>query len=274
MGYRYPHFKRGMLLEGLYFRGGPSPGLPMPGFDLPTTDGGRLSKSDFVGRQPQLLTFASITCPMVAANGPALKRLHDEFGDRVAFVTLYVREAHPGERYPQPEVFGRKLEYARAYEERDRIPWPVAVDNPEGDLHRALDPKPDAAYLMDARGDVAFRAVSSSDGRVLREGLEALLSRQPLPIGERQPRVVPLLKGLGMTGEILDLAGREARRDFRRELPPVYALARLAALFRPLPPLGRGIAAAATGTLGLTAILGGLGYLPKLRSRPGRQSTR
>ncbi|MDQ3363344.1 MAG: hypothetical protein M3534_17125 [Actinomycetota bacterium] len=33
---------------------------------------------------------------------------------------------------------------------------------------------------------------------ISRIGLEALLSRQPLPIGERQPRVVPLLKGLGM----------------------------------------------------------------------------
>ncbi|MDQ3302387.1 MAG: hypothetical protein M3518_03425 [Actinomycetota bacterium] len=153
----------------------------------------------------------------------------------------------------------------RAYKERDRIPWPVAVDNAEGDLHRTLDPKPDAAYLMDADGNVAFRSVSSSDERVLRIGLEALVSRQPLPIGERQPRVVPLLKGLGMMIEILDFAGQRAKQDLRRELPPVYALACLAALFRPLPPLGRGIAAMTTSMLGLTAVLGGLGWLLKRR---------
>ncbi len=273
-GYRYPRFEREMLLEGLSFRGGPPPGRALPEFDLPTTDGDRLRKSDFVGQRPLLLSFASITCPMVAGNGPALKRLHEEFGERVAFVTLYVREAHPGGRYPQADALEQKLRYARAYKERDRIPWPVAVDSVEGDLHRALDPKPDAAYLMDAYGDVAFRAVSSSDGRVLREGLEALVSDQPLPIGERQPRVVPLLKGLGMMSEILDFAGREAKEDFRRELPPVYALAHLASLLRPLPPLGRGIAAIVISVLGLTAVLGGLGYLLdyllELRSRPSR----
>lgn len=52
---------------------------------------------------------------MTASAGPALKRMHEEFGDRVGFVTLYVREAHPGERYPQPETFEQKLEHARAY---------------------------------------------------------------------------------------------------------------------------------------------------------------
>ena len=261
MKYGYPHFKREMLVKGLYFGGGPSPGQPMPDFSPPTTDGDQVRKSDFVGRRPLLLTFASITCPMVASNGPTLKRLYKEFGDRVTFITLYVREAHPGGRYPQPDAFEQKLEYARAYKERDRIPWPVAVDNVEGDLHRALDPKPDAAYLMDADGDVAFRAVSSSDERVLRKGLEAFVSRQPLPIGERQPRVVPLLKGLGMMSDILNFAGPEARQDFWRELPPVYAVACLAALFRPLPPLGRAIAAMTTSMLGLTAVLGGLGWL-------------
>ena len=270
MEYGYPHFKREMLLEGLYFRGGPTPALPMPEFDLPTTDGDRLRKSDFVGQRPLLLTFASITCPMVASNGPALKRLHEEFGDRVSFVTLYVREAHPGDRYPQPEAFEQKLGYAREYKERDRIPWPVAVDGVEGDLHLALDPKPDAAYLMDTDGNVAFRAVSSSNERVLREGLEAIASQRPLTVGERQPRVVPLLKGMGMTYEVLDLAGQEAKEDFRRELAPIYLLVRLATLFRPLPPFGRGIAAIATCGLGLVAVLAGLGQLLGRRSRPRR----
>ena len=263
MEYRYPRFKREALLEGLYFGGGLSPGLPMQPFDLPTTDGGRVRKSDFVGRQPLLLTFASITCPMVAGNGPALKRLHEEFDDRVDFVTLYVREAHPGERYPQPNTFEQKLEYARAYKERDHIPWFVAVDDLEGDLHRNLDPKPDAAYIVDADGNVAFRTVSSSNERVLREGLEAIVSCQPLPIGERQPRVVPLLKGLGLMYETLGFAGREAKQDLLSEVPTMYALARLAALLRPLSPLGRGIGAVVAGILGLLAVFGGLRQLQK-----------
>lgn len=94
----------------------------MPDFDLPTTDGGRIRKEDFVGRCPLLLTFASITCPMALSGVPDLKQLHARFGDRVEFVTLYVREAHPGERYPQPDTAEQKLAHARAYKKRTGIP--------------------------------------------------------------------------------------------------------------------------------------------------------
>lgn len=66
---------------------------------------------------------------MTASAGPALLRLHREFADRIGFVTLYVREAHPGDRYPQPTTFEQKLPYARDYQARDAIPWPVAVDD-------------------------------------------------------------------------------------------------------------------------------------------------
>ena len=169
---------------------------------------------------------------MTASAGPALKRLYKEFGDRVAFVTLYVREAHPGDRYPQPQTFEQKLAQARAYQQRDQIPWPVAVDTLDGDLHRALGAKPNAAYLMDTHGNVAFRALWSNDERVLREGLAALVSGRPLPIGERTPRMVPMLKGIGMMDAVLSSAGQEAKRDVLREAPPMYALARLATLFR------------------------------------------
>lgn len=200
---------------------------------------------------------------MTASAGPALKRLHEEFGDRVAFVTLYTREAHPGERYPQPDTFGRKLRHAREYKERDDIPWPVAVDDIEGSLHQALDPKPNAAYLMDVRGNVAFRSLWSNDERVLRGALEAIVARPSALIGERLPRVVPMLSGMSRVHDILDSAGSMAERDFLREAPPMYAMARLAALFRPLPPLGRGIAAVASGTLGLTVALIGLRRLIK-----------
>ncbi len=54
--------------------------------------------------------------------------------------------------------------------------------------------------------------------------------------------------------EALDLAGEEAKRDILRELGPVYYLARLAHALRPLPPLGRGIAAISTTGIGMTVV--------------------
>ena len=44
--------------------------------------------------------------------------------------------------------------------------------------------------------------------------------------------MVPMLKGIGMMDEVLSSAGQEAKRDVLREAPPMYALARLATLFR------------------------------------------
>ncbi len=133
---------------------------------------------------------------MTASAGPALKQLHEEFGDRVAFVSIYVREAHPGENYPQPESFEEKLEHARAYKERDGIPWPVAVDDVEGSLHQILNPKPHAAYIMDVRGNAAFRTLWANDERTLCEGLKEISANPEATIGERQPKAVPMLKGL------------------------------------------------------------------------------
>jgi hypothetical protein len=54
--YRYPHFRRAILFEDLSFHGGPSPGQPMPDFDVPNLAGSRTRKGDFVGRQPLFLT--------------------------------------------------------------------------------------------------------------------------------------------------------------------------------------------------------------------------
>ena len=61
MEYRYPHFKRELLMEDMGFSAGPPLGEPMPDFDLPTTNGGRIRKSDFVGERSVLLIIGSFT---------------------------------------------------------------------------------------------------------------------------------------------------------------------------------------------------------------------
>ena len=190
---------------------------------------------------------------MTESAGPVLERLHEEFGDRVNFVTVYVREAHPGNRFPQPDSAERKMAHARAYQERDQIPWPIAVDDVEGTLHRSLDPKPHSAYLVDSNGTVVGRLLWANDYRTLRRALDALVAgRAP---GEVENKVVPMVRGLGKIDEVLSQAGGYARTDFRREVPPMYAMARLAGLFRPLPPLGRGVAAVATSLAAMALLV-------------------
>jgi hypothetical protein len=191
---------------------------------------------------------------MTASAGPALKRLHADVGDRIAFVTVYVREAHPGAHYPQPRTLEQKVAHARAYKQRDAIPWIVAVDDIAGSFHRALDPKPNNAYFVDENGYIVFRLLWSNDEAGLREGAAVVLARDPGEHGgNREANLVPMLRGLGMMDEMLDQAGDPAQRDLLRAFPPAYLLAKVARLFHALPPLARGIAAVTTVAVAGTA---------------------
>lgn len=257
MPYRYEHFERRVRLDELRFHGGVLCGEPFPDFDLSTTDGGRICKQDYAGARPLLLTIGSATCPMTRSAGRVLKRLHAVFGDRVGFVTLYVREAHPGDALPQPATLEEKLARARAYRERDGIPWPVAVDDLEGTLHMRLGGGPNHAYLVDREGRVAFRAQWSTQERALRRALATLVAGRVQRRTEREAWVVPFLSGLGSLREVLGPAGPRARSDAFQQTPAMYLLGEVAGLFRPLPPVARGLCAVVTAGLGvLVAVVG------------------
>lgn len=191
---------------------------------------------------------------MTKSAGPALRNLQERFRGRVKFIDLYVREAHPGSQFPQPKSMEEKLAHARAYQKRDGVNRTIAVDDIEGTFHRALDPKPHSAWLVDGRGNVAGRILWANHIRHLERALEALARGRP--VGDDESKAVAMLRGLGRIDEVLAESGGYARTDFAREVPPMFALARLARVFAPLPPLGRGVAALATvaGTFALAAL--------------------
>ncbi len=249
--YLYEHVTPKVLAEDMRFRDGAlRPGDRLPEFDLPTADGGRFSTGDVIGRRPVLLVTGSFTCPMTASSNPLLKRLHAEFGDRVEFVMLHVREAHPGERYEQVGVLDAKLEHARAMEARDGLPWTIAVDDPSGSVHRAFfDGKPNAAFLADRSGEIVFRSLWAGDERGLRQALESVAQGERPRERESTRRMVPMAMGVGMMREMTRRAGPRAERDIWRAAQPMAALAWVADLYRPLPPHWRAFAAMATITL-------------------------
>lgn len=163
--YRYPQFYRELLAHDFVWEGGRPPGEPFPDFEVTTLDGGTLRRDDLLG-EPFLIVFASYTWPMTRSARGALHRVHDAYGDRIRFITLCVREAHPGDDYPQPNTLDRKLTPARDYAQRDDITWTVAVDDVEGTLHRQLDAKPHAAYLVGPDGKVVFRTLWANEESV------------------------------------------------------------------------------------------------------------
>lgn len=245
--YRFKRLRTQLLIQDFQFKKtAPGPGDPLPEFDLVTTTGDRIKTKDYIDKQPLLLIFGSVTCPMTVSSFTPLKRLYSKFGDKITFVMLNVREAHPGENYQQPETLDEKLERAKAMKDHYDIPWTVAVDDIDGSLHRALDTKPNAAYLMNTDGKIAFRSLWAGD----EQGLEQTLERVSAGKNPVKPQSVamfgPLARGIGYFHEVLKHAGPQAQRDLLKAAPPMFLVGRIALLFRPLSRNSRGIAALAT----------------------------
>jgi hypothetical protein len=252
--YAYEHVTPRVFYDDIAFNeGAPGPGDPLPTFILKTREGAHVASQDLAHRKPLLLVTGSVTCPMTASSNPGLKRLHAEYGDRVQFLTLYVREAHPGEDQDQHHDYQEKVQHARALQDRDRLPWRIVVDDIEGSLHKALDEKPNAVYLADRNGIIVYRSLWAGDEAGLARALEDVARGRRPQVQESTRRLGPMASGLGVMWETAGKAGPRARRDLWRSAPPMAATAWVADKYQPLPPAWRTAAAAATFVIAATA---------------------
>ena len=259
-GYRYKHFTTSLLMRDLRFgKDAAGPGDSFPSFELVTTNGDRLVNHDVIGDKPVLFIFGSMTCPMTASAAPSVQELYDEFGDRVEFIMLYVREAHPGENFTQSETMEEKLGYAQALEKFYDIKWTVAADNIDGALHRALDPKPNSAYLVNSAGTIIFRSLWAADRDALRQALDAAAAGRVPERKQSEALIGPVTRAMGQVQEVMTRGGPQAVRDLWRAGFPMALAGRVATFFTPLLPDQRGIAAVLTLALGMVVVLGLLG---------------
>ncbi len=224
--YRFEHLSLPMVMRDLYFSSdAPGPGDRVPAFDLPIVSGGRFRSSDLAETGPALLIFGSITCPVTDNAAPGLNELHRRFGDRVRFVMMNVREAHPGQAFPQPKTLDAKMAHAELMRNLYGFEFEVAVDDLDGTLHRALSPKPNSAYILGTDGTILFRAQWGNDTTALAEALDAITS------GRRPRRSLsggvlrPMLRMLRNIAPVLDRAGKGAWADMWFVAPPLAAIA-------------------------------------------------
>ena len=255
--YRYNRFTTSLLFRDLRFRkDAAAPGDLFPDFELITTDGARLVKDDVFGDKPVIFVFGSMTCPMTASAAPSVQELYDEFGERVKFIMMYVREAHPGEHFSQVATIEEKLVHARALKEFYDIQWTVAADNVDGNLHRALDPKPNSAFLMDRDGTILFRSLWASDYGALHQALDAVASGQAPPAEQSTKMMGPVARAMGHVQEVMKRGGPQAARDLWLAGFPMALAGRIATLFSPLSPDERGIVAVLVLALVMLAPIG------------------
>lgn len=257
--YRFTTFRTRLMLEDLRFRpADPRPGDRVPDFDLPTLDDARFT-SRSLGDRPVLLVFGSRTCPVTRSGLPRIDALLDVYGDRVRFVLVQTREAHPGDVLTQPGTLAAKTAHAAAMREDLGVRHEVAVDDVDGTLHRALGPKPNSAYVLTPDGTISARIHWANDDAALRTALEDALAGRD--VARRSRTVVPLLRAVGHLPAVVERAGRKAGRDVWSAAPPLAVLARISRGFTSLPTDRRGpwaaiTLAAAVAVVGLAVVLG------------------
>lgn len=248
--YRYDRFTFKLLTDDLRFhRGTLAPGAALSVSEAEGADGSTVRLRG-TGR-PLLLVTGSMSCPMTASSMPSVVDLHADFAEQVDFVLLSAREAHPGEFLAQPASAAEARDQARRLQEFYGVPFPVVVDDADGTLHRVLDSKPNAAFLFDGDGILAFRSLWASDHNGLRSALAAVARGRSPRASESRAMVAPMARALGFIDEVIDRAGPSARRDLWRSVFPMAIAAWMTKGVAFVHPARRGAAAGAVALCGL-----------------------
>ncbi len=96
MAFTAKHYRdREIAWQVVSDRQSPKVGDLAPDFRLPSVDGELVSLSQFFGEKPTVLFFGANSCPAFSEGSVALNRLQRQYGERVNFVGVYVREPHP-----------------------------------------------------------------------------------------------------------------------------------------------------------------------------------
>ena len=229
----FRHFRMRHMVAELLRTGLPL-GARAPDFDLPSTDGERLRLSDLRGK-PVLLHFVSYTCPVTRGGVYTMRELRGLYGERMQFVEVVVRQAHPGELHGAYCSFEEKLDDARALEREERLAWPVLIDDLAGTVQRAYGGLAAAVYLIDGKGAIAFCG-TWGQSPALRQAIDDLLAHDHGSTGackgtDRRPHLFAAIVA-GQRGPIR--GGRQSLIDLELGFPGAMALMTIGRVARPL----------------------------------------
>jgi len=194
-----------------------------------------------------------------------MKKLHEWYGDRVRFVDVAIRQAHPGERRGAYRSYEEKLEGAREGKREEGLPWPVLVDDYAGTLHRAYGREmTDPIFLIDSDGRVAFYLMWAH-APTLKKAIDELLERdgRGAPVAGGIDRMVHLFVSFVNGYHGLRRGGRRAVREYNTGAFGAGVLTFLGSKAKPVlaplalraEPLPAGARLALLGGLAATAAL-------------------
>jgi len=141
------------------------------------------------------------------------------------FLTVYVREPHPGENYHEHRSWEEKVQYSCDCREQDGIQTKLVIDDLEGTMHRAYGEMPNMVYVIGKDGRIYYKAMWTNH-----EEIESVLAgiasfdnasrsgarRMPF-YSERLSFRGGYTNDIGV--DVLERAGPKAKDDFSRAIP-------------------------------------------------------
>jgi peroxiredoxin len=223
--YNYETFQRNRLLRDLatsQLGGAPRPGDRAPDFVGRTLQGDTVHLKDFRGRKNVVLTFGSATCPQTAGSLPGLSDVYADRNPNVEFFFVYTREAHPGDLLQAHRSYDEKVKAAELLREEENVGVPIIVDELNGNIHRKYGKLPNATFIIDKSGRIAFRSLGTR-ASVIHAALDELLEAQQegrdhAIVCDGQDLSLPSPQLLWRAHRALERGGKRSIANFRREM--------------------------------------------------------
>lgn len=132
---------------------GPTPGTAFGDAVVWHVDGTATTLGALADGRTLVVELGSTTCPLYRGNVPRMRRVAERHPE-VAWLLLYTREAHPGERRGAHASLADKCE-AAAELPQEADEWrTVVVDDLDGTLHRRLGAAPNSAVVLDGQARI------------------------------------------------------------------------------------------------------------------------
>ena len=140
-------------------------------FTLKSVDGRRdVTLSDHIGTKPLVLVFGNFTCGPFRSQAGNVEKLYQRYNDRVEFLMVYVREAHPtdgwwmesnnrlGIEIAQPQTADERSAVARRCVSHLQLSFPVLVDGLDDRVGAQYSGMPSRLYVIDREGRIAYKS--------------------------------------------------------------------------------------------------------------------
>ncbi|MEX2214463.1 MAG: deiodinase-like protein [Phycisphaeraceae bacterium] len=144
-----------------------------PDFTLKDVDGKNEVKLADLKGKPVVLIFGSCTCPPFVSSMKAIEKLHAAYKEKVHFLVIYIKEAHPTDGRVQPgndfEVKSPKTdeerrEIAKEFARRLKVSIPILVDAIDDKVEKAYACWPNRLYILDGEGKIADKGAAGPRG--------------------------------------------------------------------------------------------------------------